>query len=114
MGRLASEPEDHAATGQQRRPWCTNVLAAAAVIADVSGDCADTIHVALSASTSDKARYVNLGPIDIAGLAVLETSYPADVLPETAPAVRASRITACLLAMPPYRVNLLWGYLGSA
>jgi hypothetical protein len=59
MGRLASEPEDHAATGQQRRPWCTNVLAAAAVIADVIGDCADTIHVALSASTSDKARYVN-------------------------------------------------------
>ena len=58
MGRLASEPEDHAATGQQRRPWCTNVLAAAAVIADVIGDCADTIHVALPASTSDKACYV--------------------------------------------------------
>lgn len=59
MGRLASEPEDHAATGQQRRPWCTNVLAAAAVIADVIGDCADTIHVALPASTSDKADSVN-------------------------------------------------------
>jgi hypothetical protein len=27
------------------------------VIADVIGDCADTIHVALSASTSDKAHY---------------------------------------------------------
>jgi hypothetical protein len=61
MGRLASEPEDHAATGQQRRPWCTNVLAAAAVIADVIGDCADTIHVALPASTSDKASYVAHG-----------------------------------------------------
>jgi hypothetical protein len=57
MGRLASEPEDHAATGQQRRPWCTNVLAAAAVIADVIGDCADTIHVVLPASTSDKPAY---------------------------------------------------------
>jgi hypothetical protein len=63
MGRLASEPEDHAATGQQRRPWCTNVLAAAAVIADVIGDCADTIHVALPASTSDKARYVNFSVV---------------------------------------------------
>jgi hypothetical protein len=61
MGRLASAPEDHAATGQQRRPWCTNVLAAAAVIADVIGDCADTIHVALPASTSDNGHYVAHG-----------------------------------------------------
>ena len=63
MGRLASEPEDHAATGQQRRPWCTNVLAAAAVIADVIGDCADTIHVALPASTSDNGQSVNFSVI---------------------------------------------------
>ena len=72
MGRLASEPEDHAATGQQRRPWCTNVLAAAAVIADVIGDCADTIHVALPASTSDKAGYANFR-------AVARVSHPERV-----------------------------------
>jgi hypothetical protein len=30
-----------------------------AVIADVIGDCADTIHVALPASTSDKAVWTN-------------------------------------------------------
>jgi hypothetical protein len=75
MGRLASEPEDHAATGQQRRPWCTNVLAAAAVIADVIGDCADTIHVALPASTSDNGHYVNQAWHDRAGLTLMPINW---------------------------------------
>jgi Flp pilus assembly protein CpaB len=91
MGRLASEPEDHAATGQQRRPWCTNVLAAAAVIADVIGDCADTIHVALPASTSDKAHYVTLARRVFPGVRTLAYGQTATVRGE------ASEALCCLM-----------------
>jgi len=55
-----------------------------------------TAHIPLCVSlASDKGDCVNFAMVDIAGLAALEAAKAADVLHETAPTVRASRITAC-------------------
>jgi hypothetical protein len=58
--------------------------------------------VAAPCATSDKAYYVNCAGLDCVGVAATQAHQPADMLAETAPAVRESRITACRLAKAPY------------
>src|SRR4029453_11295432 len=72
----------------------------------------DAAHKGVNAIFVQPLSYVNFPGLDFPGLPTTQTHQTADLLPQTAPAVRASRIPACRLAMPPYRVNLPWVLAG--